>query len=54
MRLLRHLHRDERGATAIEYGLLIALLAIAMLAALSRVGLSLAGVFETIAGFLRG
>ncbi|HYI41161.1 MAG TPA: Flp family type IVb pilin [Allosphingosinicella sp.] len=52
--MFKHLRHDESGATAIEYGLLIALLAIAMLAALSRVGLTLAGVFDTIAGFLRG
>ncbi|HET9639889.1 MAG TPA: Flp family type IVb pilin [Allosphingosinicella sp.] len=54
MRKLRHLLRDESGATAIEYGLLLALLAIAMLAALSRLGFTLVGLFETIAAALGG
>jgi pilus assembly protein Flp/PilA len=52
MRLLRRLLGDERGATAIEYGLLAALIAIAMLAAISRVGFTLVGLFETIAAAL--
>jgi pilus assembly protein Flp/PilA len=50
--LLRRLLGDERGATAIEYGLLAALIAIAMLAAISRVGFTLVGLFETIAAAL--
>lgn len=54
VRVLKDLLRDERGATAIEYGLLLALLAIAMLAALSRLGFTLASLFETIAAALGG
>ncbi|MGZ8284407.1 MAG: Flp family type IVb pilin [Allosphingosinicella sp.] len=54
MRELRQLLRDESGATAIEYGLLLALLAIAMLAALSRLGFTLTSLFETIAAALGG
>ena len=54
MRVLKALLRDERGATAIEYGLLLALLAIAMLAALSRLGFTLTSLFETIAAALGG
>lgn len=53
MRLFRNLLRDARGATAIEYGLLAALIAIAMLAAIARVGFTLAGLFETIAAAIR-
>jgi pilus assembly protein Flp/PilA len=45
---------DESGATAIEYGLLAALIAIAMLAAISRVGFTLVGLFERIAALLGG
>ncbi len=52
--MLRHLRRDEDGATAIEYGLLAALIAIALVAAFNRLGLSLVGIFETIAAALRG
>ncbi|MGA9582403.1 MAG: Flp family type IVb pilin [Allosphingosinicella sp.] len=51
---LRNLRRDESGATAIEYGLIAALIAIAALAAFSRLGLSLVGIFETILTALRG
>ena len=54
MRFIKNLLSDERGATAIEYGLLLALLAIAMLAALSRVGFTLTSLFETIAAALGG
>ena len=54
MRFLKRLRRDERGATAIEYGLLAAMIAIAMLAAISRLGFTLTGVFERIAAALGG
>lgn len=52
MRFLKGLLPDERGATAIEYGLLAALISIALVAAFNRLGLSLAGIFETIAAAL--
>ena len=54
MHLLKALRRDPRGATAIEYGLLAALIAIALVAAFNALGLSLAGIFETIAAALGG
>ena len=54
MRYLKTLRRDESGATAIEYGLLAALISIALVAAFNRLGLSLAGIFETIAAALGG
>ena len=54
MRLFRLLARDPRGATAIEYGLLAALISIALVAAFNRLGLSLAGIFEAIAAALGG
>ena len=37
-RQLRSFARDERGATAIEYGLIAALVAVAMLAGLKALG----------------
>ena len=46
--------RDRRGATAIEYGLIAALIAITMLAALRSLGLTLTGVFETLARAMGG
>ncbi|MBK1821115.1 Flp family type IVb pilin [Burkholderia orbicola] len=41
--------RDENGVTAIEYGLIAALIAIGIIAALSTVGKDLKTVFTTIA-----
>jgi pilus assembly protein Flp/PilA len=54
LRYLKTLARDRRGATAIEYGLLAALISIALVAAFNRLGLSLAGIFQTIAAALGG
>jgi len=36
--MLRRLRRDQHGATAIEYGLIVALIAVSMLGALQAVG----------------
>jgi pilus assembly protein Flp/PilA len=52
--LLKLLARDEGGATAIEYGLIAALISIALVAAFARLGLNLATIFETIAAALGG
>ena len=41
--------RDEDGVTAVEYGLIAALIAIGIIAALSTVGKDLKTVFSTIA-----
>jgi pilus assembly protein Flp/PilA len=54
LRYPRHLLRDEDGATAIEYGLLAALISVALVAAFNNLGLSLVGIFETILAALRG
>lgn len=39
---------DESGATAIEYGLIAALVSVACIAALTSVGTSVAGVFQLV------
>ena len=39
--------RDERGATAVEYGLLTALISVAIMATLSALGSGLANTFST-------
>ena len=54
MRVPKDLLRSERGATAIEYGLIAALIAIAAIAAFQRLGLNLATIFNTIAAALGG
>lgn len=41
--------RDEEGATAIEYGLIAALIAVVAMVAMGNVGTSLKGIFEEIA-----
>ena len=42
--------RDESGATAIEYGLIAALIAVVIITAVTSVGTNLSGTFNTIAG----
>ena len=44
--------RDDSGATAIEYGLIAALISVASIAAMTAVGGSLTGIFNTVAGKL--
>ena len=47
---LMKLLNDDRGATAIEYGLIAALIAVAAITAWTAVGTSLSGTFNTVAG----
>ncbi|HTP75969.1 MAG TPA: Flp family type IVb pilin [Rhizomicrobium sp.] len=42
--------RDESGATAIEYGLIAALIAVVIIGAVTAVGTSLSATFQTVAG----
>ena len=41
--------KDESGATAIEYGLIVSLIAVVIVGAVTAVGTSLSGTFNTIA-----
>jgi pilus assembly protein Flp/PilA len=43
---------DESGVTAIEYGLIAALIAVIIIGAVSTVGSKLSGTFSTVAGSL--
>jgi pilus assembly protein Flp/PilA len=43
---------DDRGATAVEYGLMVALIAIVIIVAVTAVGTNLAALFTEIAGEL--
>ena len=45
---LRRLAADEAGATAIEYGLIAALVAVGAIAAMTSFGGSLSGMFNTV------
>ena len=42
--------RDERGATAVEYGLMVALIAVVIIAAVTLLGNNLKTLFNNIAG----
>ena len=44
--------KDESGATAIEYGLIAALVSVAAIAALSSMGNQLSNMFNTVSGEL--
>ncbi len=53
MSMLRRFWNDERGATAIEYGLLAALLAVVIAAAVTSLGTKLYGTFGNITNALK-
>ncbi|MHB8529574.1 MAG: Flp family type IVb pilin [Caulobacteraceae bacterium] len=42
--------RDESGATAVEYGLIVALIAVVIITAVTAVGTNLSGTFHNVAG----
>lgn len=48
MMTFRKIIRDKKGATAIEYGLIAALIAVAAIAAMTTLGENLKGTFETV------
>ena len=47
--VLKRLLREDDGATAIEYGLIAALIAVAAIAAFQLVGTNLSSLFNTVA-----
>jgi pilus assembly protein Flp/PilA len=49
MQTLKRFVKDESGATAIEYGLIAALIAVAIIGALTALGGNISGRFDTIA-----
>jgi pilus assembly protein Flp/PilA len=46
------LHRNEEGATAIEYGLIAALIAVAAIGAMTSVGQKLNSTFNNVSSSL--
>ncbi|WP_285710553.1 Flp family type IVb pilin [Erythrobacter oryzae] len=48
MTFFKSLVRDEQGATAIEYGLIAALIAVAAITAMTNVGSTLSGTFSNV------
>ena len=49
---LKRFHQDEEGVTAIEYGLIAALIAVVIIVAVTSVGANLNVIFTKIAGAL--
>lgn len=45
---IRKLFKDKKGATAIEYGLIAALIAVAAIGAMSALGSQLSTTFNTV------
>ncbi|QYU69436.1 Flp family type IVb pilin [Leptolyngbya sp. 15MV] len=52
--MISRLLSNEDGATAIEYGLIAALIAIARIIAFQTLGLNLADIFNTAANAMAG
>ena len=50
---IKTLVRDEEGASAVEYGLLVALIAAVIIVAVTAIGTNLSGKFTTVAGKLK-
>jgi len=46
------LNRDDRGATAVEYGLLVALIAVVIIAGVTALGLKLDSLFSGVSNKL--
>jgi pilus assembly protein Flp/PilA len=48
--IVRNLRHDEEGATMVEYGLLVALIAMVAFAGISLLGINLQTLYTTVAG----
>ncbi len=51
--ILKKIRKDESGATAIEYGLIAALVSVAAIGALTSMGVSLNEMFQEVAHIFR-
>ena len=47
--LMLQKNADDRGATAVEYGLIIALIAVVIIAAVTLLGTNLSNIFNDVA-----
>jgi pilus assembly protein Flp/PilA len=48
MQSIRNFFKDESGASAVEYGLLVALIAVVIIGAVSALGTSISTMFTTV------
>jgi pilus assembly protein Flp/PilA len=51
---LRALLKSERGATAVEYGIMVALIAVVIIAGVTLLGTNLNGLFNSVGGTVGG
>jgi pilus assembly protein Flp/PilA len=54
MKIFRKMLKSEKGATAIEYGLIAALIAVAAITAMQGVGTSLKNTFTNVSTKMNG
>lgn len=54
MKFFRKLRRNEEGATAIEYGLIAALIAVAAITAMQSLGSELSTTFNKVSTSMKG
>ncbi len=54
MEKIRNFFKDESGASAVEYGLLVALIAVVIIGAVTALGTSLATKFNAVADAVGG
>ena len=54
MKIIRNILGDKKGATAIEYGLIAALIAVAAIAAMQGLGTSLNQTFTNVSTSMTG
>jgi len=52
--LMIRLRREEKGATAVEYGIMVALIAVVIIAAVTMLGGQLDTMFDTVSCQLKG
>jgi len=52
MERIKNFFKDESGASAVEYGLLVALIAVVVIAAVTTIGTKLKGTFESVGSSL--
>jgi pilus assembly protein Flp/PilA len=52
--MIRDFFKDESGASAVEYGLLVALIAVVIIAAVTSLGTSISTMFTGVATTMSG
>ncbi len=48
--LMDRIERNDRGATAVEYGLMVSLIAVVIITAVALIGTNLDAMFDGVAG----